>query len=97
VHRHPEQALADGLVQVLDVDASLEQQRGDLRDEASVVLADDGYLREVARHVAHLVALPAVIAPESDSVSQSLRVSPTASGRYSVIADIDKMAIISSD
>ncbi len=50
VHRHPEDALADGLVQVFDVDAPLEEQGRDFGDQPGVVVPHDGDLGELATH-----------------------------------------------
>ncbi len=47
-------SLADRLVEVLDVDAALEQERGHFGDEARVVLADDRNLSQIASHDTHL-------------------------------------------
>jgi hypothetical protein len=53
VHRHTEVALPDGLVEVLDVDAPLEEQRGHLGDQPRNVVADDRDLCTFATNRRH--------------------------------------------
>jgi phosphoribosylformylglycinamidine synthase len=53
VHRHPEDAVPDGLVEVLDVDVALEQERRHAGDESGLVLTDDRDLRVLPRHADH--------------------------------------------
>ncbi len=42
VNRHAEDALADGLVDVLDVDSALEEEGRDAGDESGIIVPDDG-------------------------------------------------------
>ena len=51
-----ERSLGDDwlLVEVLDVDATLEQERGDVRNQSCVVVADDNNLCQPSRHRHHL-------------------------------------------
>jgi len=48
--RHPEDAPADRLIEVLDVDSPLEQQGGDPRDESGLVSSDDRNFGQFAGH-----------------------------------------------
>jgi hypothetical protein len=49
-HRHPEQAITDRLIEILDVDSALEQQSGDSGDESGFVAADNRDFGEFGRH-----------------------------------------------
>ena len=53
VHRHPEDAFTDCLIEILDVDAALEQERRDFGDQPGIVLADHRYLGQLSGHGHH--------------------------------------------
>jgi hypothetical protein len=71
VHGHPEDPIPDRLLDVLEVDLTLDQQGRNFRDHPGLILADDVDLRTVATH-GYQPDLLASINRNGDSQSQKL-------------------------